>query len=361
MISHTSKISILILISSLISSCSSFNYTYQIPSDINDGIIPSTIKDVDIDSLRLVDLVRAINHEEFINVHSVLISRKNKLVFEEYFNGNSLLTKHDLRSAAKSITSALVGIAIDKGMIKSVEDRVLELYNFYSFINNWDKRKDTLKVKDLLTMSAGFDCGNIMDGNSNCAKAYEMNDPFKFILDLPMINEPGKKFSYHDGLTLLVSGIIGSRSKMSTNDFKEKYLYSKLGIVKDSVTSWISSRDMMKFGLLYLNKGVWNGERLISEEWIEKSTKTHIKNPNQYMDGYGYYWWVKTFEINNKKYDSYFAAGNGGQYIYIIPKEELVVVLTGGNYVGFNSTPSFKVRSQPYFILANYILPALNN
>lgn len=357
---YVRKISMFIIITILTVACSSFNYNYQIPPNQNDGITTSSINDTRLDSIKLESLVKAIDDEEFINVHSVLISKNNKLVFEEYFNGNSVKTKHNLRSAAKSFTSALVGIAIDKGMLKSSEERVLELFNFYSFINNWDKRKDTLKVKHLLTMSAGFDCGNIMDENSNCgSKAYNQKDFFKYLLDLPMANDPGKYFSYHDGLTLLVSGIIGITTNMSATDFKEKYLYSKLGIEKDPVTNGISSREMMKFGLLYLSNGIWNGERIISEEWIKESTKMHMKNPNKYIDGYGYYWWLKTFEINDKKYESYFAAGNGGQYIFIIPEEELVVVLTGGNYVGFKSRPSFKVRSQPYNILANYILPAL--
>jgi len=339
--------------------CSSFNYSYKIPSDENDGLNPASLESVGLDSLKIIDLIRSINNEEFINVHSILISKNNKLVFEEYFDGNTKHTKHSLRSAAKSLTSALTGIAIDKGYIKNSDQKVLNIFDYPS-IKNWDKRKRKLKIKHLLTMSAGLDCGKIMDPNSNCGqKMNEVRDPFRYILDLPIVHEPGEHFAYSDAYSLLTIGLIGVSTNMQTTIFQEKYLLRPLGIEKDPNNGGISSRSMLKFGLLYLNKGTWNGERIVSEKWINESTGIHVKNPNNYMDGYGYYWWHKTFEINGNFYNTFFAAGNGGQYIFIIPQEKLVVVLTGGNYVGFDFQPSFKVRSQPYYILADYILPAL--
>jgi CubicO group peptidase (beta-lactamase class C family) len=358
--SHIGRITSIILVGIIFNGCNTLNYYYKIPSNEKDGLKSSSIITVGIDSLKLLDLVKDINDEKFINVHSVLISKNNNLVFEEYFNGNTKETKHQLRSAAKSFTSALIGIAIDKKLLKNSDARVLDLFNSYPFIKKWNKRKDRLKVKHLLTMTAGLDCGNIMNANSNCGlKVYQQRDPVKYLLDLPMKHEPGEHFAYHDGITFLLSGIIGNSAKIPASEFKEKYLYSPLGIIKDSITSGISSRGMMKFGLLYLNRGIWNGKRIISREWIDESTSVHVKNPNNYMDGYGYYWWHKTFELDNRAFKTYFAAGNGGQYIFILPEENLVVVLTGGNYVDFDTRPSFKVRSQPYYILVNYILPAL--
>ena len=350
-------LSLIILIS-----CSSANYVYKKPAQLNDGIKTGSLKEASLDSLTLTQMTNDINDNKYINIHSVLISRYNKLVYEEYFNGYTKDDKHELRSAAKSIGSALVGISIDKGFIKGVNQGLLNFFSFYPFVKNYDKRKDRITIKHMLTMTTGIECGRIMDNMNACgAQMYNHTDPIKYILDLPMKNEPGEVFDYNDGMPTVLMAMVGIASNMSAGKFQEKYLYSPLGIEDDPETLGITPRNMLKFGLLYLNNGRWNGKQIISKEWVEESTKISYKFDNPYNDGYGYFWWIRTFELNGKKYKTYYAAGNGGQYIFIFPEIEMVIVFTGGNYNDYGYRNPREILIQPFIITDNYILRALSD
>lgn len=344
----------------IFTSCSSIRYTYIQPLNLNDGLQTGKLSDAGIDSQSIEQMTEDIKHNNFINVHSVLISRNNKLVYEEYFNGFNVNDKHELRSAAKSLGSALVGISIDKGYLEGVDQRLLNFFSFYPFIKNYDKRKDRITIKHMLTMTTGVECGRIMDNMNSCgAQMYNHTDPVKYILDLPMKNEPGEVFDYNDGMPTVLMAMVGIAANMSAGNFQKKYLYSPLGIVDDPVTLGITPRNMLKFGLLYLNKGSWNGQQIISEDWIEESTKISYKFENPYNDGYGYFWWIRTFDIINRKYRTFYAAGNGGQYIFVFPEIQMVIVFTGGNYNDYGNRNAFEINIQPYTIVAKYILPAL--
>ena len=343
-------------------SCSSSEYIYKIPEEINDGLKQGSLQEAELDSLLIIQMTKSINENEFINVHSVLISRNNKLVYEEYFNNYKREDTHELRSAAKSIGSALTGIAIDKGIFKNADVRLLDFFAYYPFIKNYDKRKDKITIKHMLTMTTGIECGNISENMNGCgAQMYNHPDPIKYILDLPMKNEPGEVFNYNDGVPTVLMAMIGIASNKPVGQFQDEYLYEPLGIKPDTQTLGISSRDMMKFGLLYLNKGNWNGRQIISEKWIEESTKISYRFDNPYVDGYGYFWWIRTFDINGKKYETYYAAGNGGQYIFIFPEIKMVVVFTGGNYNDYGESNSREINIQPFNIVGKFILPAILN
>lgn len=357
-----SALFISILISTLIISCAPGNLIYKIPDIKNDGIKTGFAAETGLDSIKLIKMTEDISNNIFINIHSVLISRYNKLIYEEYFNGYKMEDKHELRSAAKSLGSALVGISIDKGFLKGTDQKLLNFFGYYPVINNYDKRKDKISIKHILTMTSGFECGKIMDNMNSCgAQMYNHLDPIKYILDLPMKNEPGEVFDYNDGTPTVLMAMVGISSNMQAGKFQDQYLYGPLGIKPDPQNLGITSRDMLKFGLLYMNKGKWNGQQIISKEWVEESTKISYKFDNPYNDGYGYFWWVRTFEVNGKKYQTYYAAGNGGQYIFIFPESELVIVFTGGNYNDYGFTNKREIVLQPYKIVNNYILPALIN
>lgn len=354
--------SIFIFFTTIFFSCSPASYVYKIPEQINDGIKPGSLQEAELDSLLIFKMTKNINNNEFINVHSVLISRYNKLVYEEYFNGYKREDTHELRSAAKSIGSALTGIAIDKGIFKSADIRLLDFFAYYPFIKNYDKRKDKITIKHMLTMTTGIECGNIMDNMNSCgAQMYNHPDPVKYILDLPMKNEPGEVFNYNDGVPTVLMAMIGIAANTPVGKFQEENLYEPLGIKQDPQTLGISSRDMMKFGLLYLNKGNWNGKQIISEKWVDESTIISYRFDNPYVDGYGYFWWIRTFDINGKKYETYYAAGNGGQYIFVFPEIKMVIVLTGGNYNDYGENNSREINIQPFNLVGKYILPAIIN
>ncbi len=338
----------------MLNSCASLNFNYSIPERTNDGLEISSLSKESIDSTKLIQLTKDILENKYINIHSVLVSKDNKLVFEKYFNGFNKDRAHFLASAGKSIGSALVGIAIDKGFLKSSDQKLLDIFSVYSFIKNHNKQKENIKLKHLLTMTAGFDCGNIMDYQNHCgAKMQYQPDPIKYILDLPMQHKPGEIFNYNDGTPEVLAASVVYSSKMSYIDFQKKYLFGPLGIAYKQDSNGITSRDMLKFGLLYLNKGVWREERIISEEWIEESTKAHVQSTFSKYAQYGYMWWVTKFEQNEKIFDSFYAAGNGGQYIFIVPKIKMVVVFTGGNYNNLVET------RKVFEIMNNYIFPAI--
>lgn len=326
----------------LLSSCSTHTYTYVKPFEINDDIKTGSLKSVFIDSTKIATMVTSIKNDTYPNIHSVLIIKNQKLVLEEYFNGFTNTTQHDLRSAGKSISSALIGIAIDKGYIKSENEPILPMFNYYPVFQYPSKFKSNIKIKHLLTMTSGLDCGDIYDYKNHSGYLMHLEkDPVKYYLDLKSIHKPGTKFNYNDSEPYMLSVIQYLNTGLQQDYFSDNFLFNHLKIETNNLGGTLKPRDMAKFGLLYLNKGKWNDKQIISEDWINKSTQNQVywgfkekskKNPKNFSDGYGYYWWIKNYTIKGKKISSYMAAGNGGQYIIVFPSLDMVVVFTGGNY-----------------------------
>jgi CubicO group peptidase (beta-lactamase class C family) len=186
-------------------------------------------------------------------------------------------------------------------------------------------------------------------------------DPIRYILSKDIIVTPETVFEYRNCNTNLLGAIVQKSSGQRLDNFAQNYLFDKLDI---SELEWqmlpnnvvfcsgdlrLRPRDMAKFGQLFLTKGVWKQEQIISENWITESTETRFVTPDGWEDGYGYQWWVKTFHIGLSNYESYFAQGWGGQCIFVFSELNMIVVFTGGNY--FDSSPMLE-------ILSGYILPA---
>ncbi|HEX3044937.1 MAG TPA: serine hydrolase, partial [Bacillota bacterium] len=259
--------------------------------------------------------------------------------------------KHSLNSGTKSVISALVGIAIHEGLIKSIDDKVLGYFPDMKIANN-DERKQNLRIRDLLTMSTGMNWE--FTNNLSTNQMLQAQNWTKFVLDQPMKEASGQNFNYCNGATQLLSAIIQKTSGKSAGEFAEEKL--PLGI-KDKYWSFSPEKvnsgysglyglptDMAKFGYLYLKKGRWNDRRLVPETWIRESTKAQISaNWTSIFPKYGYLWWMNRF-------GGYCALGYGGQYIFVIPESELVVVFTGGLF-----TDTFF----PGEVMEKYILPAI--
>ena len=255
--------------------------------------------------------------------------------------GDTFKDKHsdlfNLRSATKSIMSILVGIAVDKGYIKSIEDRVLD-YLPLSYNQITDERKKNLKISHLLTMKSGVPS---IETGINASKMILSNgDWVKFILNLPLECDPGEKFVYNSANTHLLSAIITTATNMSTLDFAKKFLFEPLGIKgvyweKDSKgfnfgggNLFMSQYDLAKIGYLLLNNGVWDNNRVISKQWVEQSLKSYYEW--SYGFHYGYLWYLKN-EKNEKtgeEYIAYSASGAGGQKIFVVPDLDIVIVTT---------------------------------
>ena len=338
-----------------------FKYTYEKPRNLKDGLAIGNVQKSGLDKVLLTEMVRKIADRTYPDVHSVLIIKDGKLVFEEYFYEYTKDTLQELRSATKSFISALAGIAIDKGYIKSVQEPVLSYFPEYTFENNSPLLKK-LTIENLLTNQTGLDC-DITNWKSagNETKMYESNDWVKFSLDLPMIDTPGGKGMYCTGNSIILGKIIEKETQQTLPEFARQTLFHPLGITKfkwqfnldnsDAETFGqlnLRPRDLAKFGLLYLNKGNWNGKQLISSDWVTQSLKK--QSIIQGVD-YGYQWWIKYLDADGVRYYGKVAQGNGGQKIYIWEQQNMVTVITGGNY---------NTQSPSDELIIKYILPAFN-
>ena len=277
-------------------------------------------------------------------------------------------------SCTKSFTSACIGIAIEKGFIKSVDQSVFDyLPNHQELKTN---NKNYITIEHLLTMTSGlaWDEWNAAHGGqltNDYDQLYVVDDQIKAVLESPWWAPPGEFFTYNGGGIVILGEILKNATGMNMDEFAKKYLFEPLRI--DSVSWWsypngrletasslsITPRDMLKFGVLYLNNGNWNGEQIIAPKWVEKSSTIYKNNvginlpiEDSRINAYGYTWWISELEYNGKKTKMYRANGWGGQTIMIIPELEMVVVFTSGNWAK---------KSKLFRLFRNYILPSVQN
>ena len=309
----------------------------------------------ELDEEILAELVNKIEAGDYGKVNSLVIIHNDGLALEEYFLGWNRHMLHFCASATKSFISALIGIAIDRGIINGVDETLLSFFPEYDDIAHLNERKESITLENVLTMSSGF-TWTPLDSAEVMA---ETSDWVRYVLDRPMSDEPGTKFVYNSGGSHLLSGIITNITGQSAEAFAADNLFSKIGIYNwewesdpnaINIGGWglnMHPVDMAMFGYLYLNNGLLNGEQIISEDWVKKSTTSHLHL-------YGYQWWVwpeDMLEDHPEAYGMYYAAGGGGQYIFIIPNINMIVVSTAENLGGYGNAG--------YDILFDYILPAV--
>ena len=341
-----------------------------------------------MDSAKLLEMVEFYREErsenEKISIDSITIVRNGYIVADIYLNPLFPKdTKHIIHSCTKSIMSALIGIAIAEGYIEGIDDLVLAILDDKN-IENADARIKALTLKHLLAMQAGLRSqDSYLYQWKGLFKMQATDDWTEYVLDLPMEAEPGTRFDYSNMASFLLSAIITKTTGKDTLSFAQEHLFDPLeindvqwekspqGIDIGWARMWLKPHDMAKIGLLYLQKGKWENQQIIPTRWVEESLTAH-SFPKKYRyvydeegkvdrmasgglwmftnlarpfaDGYGYQWWLD-------KSDMYSAVGNGGQYIMVVPKENLVVVFTS-KLSGADSFLSAKM-------LDKYILPAI--
>lgn len=303
------------------------------------------------------------------NTHSVLISRKGRLIYEQYFDGYTANIPHDMRSASKSISSAVVGIAKQNNLFENVDQSIFEfLPEEYQVFK--DSLKEKIDLRSLLTMSSGLDAVDFgVDRKSAAAEHIYQPTPnwTETILKAPMLYEPNTHANYGSANPYLLGVAMNSVVEGSLEMFMDEYLFQKLDIsnyiIQTDMTGkpyfgggmYLSPPDMLKFGQLYLQKGKWKDEEILSETWVAESFENYrVLENTADKNEYGYLWWQHTYTVNGKTFKSIEARGAGGQYIFLFPEMETVVVITSGNY------RSAKTQ-QPEWILEKYVLPALMN
>lgn len=288
----------------------------------------------------------SIIEKEYGNIASVILVRENKTVYEHYFHGYSQEDTIHIASVTKSVISALIGIAIDKGIIKNPDQKVLDFFPDYK-IKRGEKRIQEVAIKDLLSMTAPYKYKY-----EPYTKVYSSDDWTKAVLHLLGGKGAIGEFKYTTVGIQALSGVIAAASGQSVLDFANDNLFEPLEIKKpknitienkeehfsflkgEYVEGWVvdpngvntagwglclTTRDITKIGQLYLGKGMWNKQRILSDTWIEESTKVHSKWGDR---KYGYLWWI----IEDNK--SYAAIGDGGNIIYVSPEKEMVVSIT---------------------------------
>ena len=324
----------------------------------------------------LDSLTTAVNGNDYPGIHSILIAKDGQLVYEQYCNGWNKDSLQDSRSAFKSITSLLTGIAIDQGLIKDVNQKVYSFFPEYKDFSGNNAWKKDMTIEQLLRMESGFDCEEFNDGKDCETDMMASTDWVRYSLDLPMKNKPGTVWAYTSCDPMILSGIISRVAKMSVMDFARKYLFGPMGITQYRWTVdpsgygmtagsfYILPADMMKIGQMMLQKGKWNGHRIVSADWLEKSTATPVPIPDfsfvQFSRSavaipqstfYGYYWYKEEIRTKTFRENVLFASGNGGQYLMVIERLGLVVVFTQGNYNSWKAKKAFD-------LLARFIIPA---
>ena len=270
-------------------------------------------------------------------LHSLLISHRGELVFEEYYNGADLRRPANMKSASKSVISALIGIAIDEGHIKSVEDPITKYFPEYIF-NQTNPDKQLITIENLLTMQSGLETTS----NRNYGKWVLSDNWVEFVLNQPLVAKPGTRMLYSTGSTHLLSAILTRASGVNTKEFAQKYLASQLGY---SMSYWsrdpqgiyfggndmeMTPRQMLAFGELYLNQGVHEGRQIIPTNWVKESYRPHVLSPRGQGRYYGYGWWLRDLAGMLVPV----AWGYGGQLIFVVEPLDLVVVATSDSTPG---------------------------
>ncbi|HUS00764.1 MAG TPA: serine hydrolase [Chitinophagaceae bacterium] len=346
------------------------------PDQLNDGIQTGSIKEADINAGIIQAMTDSITNGTYINVHSVLIFRHNKLVYEKYFQGTDEIrlkgfvglvdhhrdSLHDIRSVTKSVVSASIMIAIKMGKL-NLEQRLFDYFPEYSRLDTGLKRQ--IRIRHLLNMSSGLywpEKNELM-----------MKDPkqevIDFILRQPITSTPGNKFEYNSSSTQLLAFILEKATGTDLISFTDKYLFKPLGIKNFNwsieknglISAWVGlrmrSRDLLKFGMLYLNDGKWNSKQIIPSDLVAASIRKQIEtsfSDSLVSIGYGYQFWTYSETIAGTRVIYAQAQGNGGQFIVIDKQAGLLVVLTSGNY-----NRNYELRKSSESIFIDFILPAM--
>ncbi|MBJ6759894.1 serine hydrolase [Myxococcaceae bacterium JPH2] len=345
-------------------------YVYQPPLAEDDGWATTSLDAAGMEAEPVRQLVQRILDQEpgpeaAPAIQGLLIARHGKLVVEEYFQGFDKERPHDLRSAAKSYASVMIGIALDRGAPFTVDTPVLALFPEYKGkVANLDARKRRLTVANVMSMSTGLACDDddpASPGNEDRLDD-DVPDWYRYTLDLPMVAEPGKRGVYCSANINLLGGILRNTTRTWLPEFFHQAIATPLqmrdyhlDLMPDGEQYlgggiFMRPRDALKLGQLYLSGGMWNGRRVVSQRWVERSTAQQSTLP----DGrtYGYAWWRHALRVGDHTYAEYEASGNGGQLVMVVPELDLVVMFTAANYNHVSLWRKFREELLPRYILA---------
>ena len=346
-------------------------WAYRKPSAEDDGWPVASLEEVGISLETIAPFVQMLidtpmDSLRSLQIHGLMIARNGKLVLEEYFHGFHRERLHDTRSAAKSITSVLVGAAIERGVPLSASTRVYEVMEGPAVFASLEPRKRALTLEHLLTMSSGLDIDDNDDksvGNEDrMQEQREQPDWYRYTLDLKAVRDPGEKAIYGSANPNLAGGVLAKVSGRWQPELFQDLVAAPMQIRRYAMGLQpdgeayvgggvqISLRDFLKFGQVMIDGGRWHGRQIVSPAWAEKSTARLYQIGR---NGYGYLWWVTDHPYRDRTVRAFYAGGNGGQVVMGIPELDLVIGFFGGNY----SDPVLFIPQRVY--VPKYILPAV--
>ena len=315
--------SILLIFVLAASGCGSVDEDYRSPDSESESI-----------DGELLDIAYA-QASRIRNIKSLLVWRNGEMVAERYFRGSEPGELHDVRSVTKSVLSALVGIAIEQGFLGGIDDTLGDHIEAVSA--HLDPAKGRVTMGNLLTMTAGHEWQEL-GGRSEFRSWVSSPDQIDYVLKKPLLYTPGSRFCYSDGSAHLVSVMLTEATGMGMDELARQQLFAPLGIGSrpwltdkrgysyGGVGLHLSARDMVKIGVLYLQRGVYDGEQIVPADWIDASTRAQVSTHDAvpYLREYGYFWWLGQTE----SHQFYCANGYGGQFIVTVPDLNLVAVAT---------------------------------
>jgi CubicO group peptidase (beta-lactamase class C family) len=364
---------------------------YSPPPAGGDGWMVASAEQMDLSTRRLGELTCALRGGAFSRIDSVLVARRGRFVYEAYCTVPAGATGRgpdigrddgavrgrlrNTRSATKTVTGMLIGIAIERGLLDGVSAPILPFFPEKQPVQYAEPRKAAITVEDLLTMSSLLECDDentFSQGHEE--RMYLVDDWVGFALDLPLRGFPswttkpadaphGRSFSYCTAGIIVLGGVLERVASQPIPDFARDALFLPLGIERaqwqytpsgQAMTGGglgLTSRDLLKLGQLYLQGGKWGGRQVVPRWWVDASTQPHSRVDE--ATEYGYLWWLRAFSSRGRSYASYLMQGNGGNKVAVFPALELVAVITTSKY---NVRGMGELSDQ---LLSNYILDAV--
>jgi len=351
------------------------------PAKLEDGWTVAKPEDTGLDGARLCGIAERLKATN-ANVHGVVIVRGGRLVFEQYFAGYDepwggssgryefdATTLHDMRSVTKSIVSLLLGIALDRKLIASLDEPVIKFFPEYAEVKSpgWDR----ITLQHLVKMASGLQWDENLpwnDKNDEWHLAYDA-DPLRYVFQKPFAFPPDTVWTYNGGGTDLLGKVIEKASGQSIGVFAREALFEPLGISDWKLMDYrngkqataaglrLRPRDAAKIGQLVLNKGKWNGQQIVSAEWIADSIKPRFQAVGMFggLFYYGYQWWIGRTLAGDREITWVAGQGLGGQRLVIVPDLDIVMMVTQGLY------PSGRQGQATLDILYSFVIPAVRD
>jgi CubicO group peptidase (beta-lactamase class C family) len=357
-------------------------WVYTTPVANGDGWEVASLGDEGMNEALITTMMQRVHDRIYFGIDSIAIIRNNKLVLSEQIRtstgefdnwiNNQDPYRHVLHSTSKSFTSALIGIAIDQGHIASTQVPFYDLFNYGAY-ENWDPRKAEMTLEDALTMRLGIEWDEwtlpYTDPNNDLVFLENNNtDWSKALLDLPIVNNPGTTFTYNTAATIAIGQALENATGIPMADFADQHLFYPMdittaewgrtptGLPNGGSGLFLLTRDLAKFGQLFIDDGMWQGQQLISAAWVAESVAQHVdlSATFTYSDGYGFQWWLDHYRLEGHSLEAFLTSGYGGQYIFCVPDLNLVVAFTGHNYDNSEGVTNL------FEMVQGFIIPSTN-